>query len=95
MVLGPDIKDTYFCQGKFLCGNCYELRQAEHHPEKDLPQNDEGPEYDVAADAEKHYHYTESVAHKSFVDGFVHGYKHGIEKERGAWHLGQRKDVQP
>ena len=34
-------------------------------------------EKDVLKLAEDHYIYLESVTHKTYVDAFIHGYKHG------------------
>jgi len=30
--------------------------------------------------AEKHWQYVESLCHKMYVDGFIHGYKHGLDE---------------
>ena len=30
--------------------------------------------------AEEHWKYVESICHKMYVDGFIHGFKHGGDK---------------
>ena len=30
--------------------------------------------------AEAHWTYVESICHKMYVDAFIHGYKHGVDR---------------
>lgn len=43
-----------------------------------MSKNDE-----IKAVAEEHWEYVEGICHKMYVDAFVHGWKHGNNKNLG------------